>query len=201
MAFHPYPQVIRPVFNLSRFGPPRDVTRASPCPWVDHSVSGLPHATWRPLRTRFRSGSASSGSTSPRRTSRWRIMQKARSHPVRRNEHGAPTACRHRVSGSLSLPSLGCFSPFPHGTGPLSVDREYLALEDGPPRFRQGSSCPGVLGVQAQEVQRASCTGLSPSLAGPSRTVPLRVELLTSRGVRRLLQLGPTTPCMQRRRP
>ena len=27
-----------------------------------------------------------------------------------------PTACRHSVSGTVSLPSSGCFSPFPHGT-------------------------------------------------------------------------------------
>src|SRR5690625_7897048 len=49
----------------------------------------------------------------------------------------APTACTHTVSGSISLPSPGFFSPFPHGTGSLSVSQEYLALEDGPPIFRQ----------------------------------------------------------------
>ena len=32
-------------------------------------------------------------------------------------------------------PLPGFFSPFPHGTGSLSVDYEYLALEDGPPIF------------------------------------------------------------------
>ena len=37
------------------------------------------------------------------------------------------------------------FSPFPHGTGSLSVDHEYLALEDGPPIFRQDFSCPALL--------------------------------------------------------
>src|SRR6201988_1871050 len=45
----------------------------------------------------------------------------------------ALTACTHTVSGSISLPSPGFFSPFPHGTCSLSVSREYLALEDGPP--------------------------------------------------------------------
>ena len=45
----------------------------------------------------------------------------------------APTACTHTVSGSISLPSPGFFSPFPHGTCSLSVSKEYLALEDGPP--------------------------------------------------------------------
>src|SRR4029079_10374584 len=37
------------------------------------------------------------------------------------------------VSGSISLPSPGFFSPFPHGTSSLLVSKEYLALEDGPP--------------------------------------------------------------------
>jgi hypothetical protein len=59
----------------------------------------------------------------------------------------APTACTHTVSGSISLPSLGFFSPFPHGTGSLSVSREYLALEDGPPIFNQDFTCPDLLFV------------------------------------------------------
>ena len=57
----------------------------------------------------------------------------------------APTACTHTVSGSISLPSPGFFSPFPHGTGSLSVSQEYLALEDGPPIFRQDTTCPALL--------------------------------------------------------
>src|SRR5690625_546802 len=57
----------------------------------------------------------------------------------------APTACTHTVSGSISLPSPGFFSPFPHGTGSLSVSQEYLALEDGPPMFSQGFTCPDLL--------------------------------------------------------
>ena len=57
----------------------------------------------------------------------------------------APTACMHTVSGSISLPSPGFFSPFPHGTGSLSVDDEYLALEDGPPIFGQDFTCPALL--------------------------------------------------------
>src|SRR5215510_10766913 len=58
---------------------------------------------------------------------------------------GPPTACRHPVSGTLSLPSSGCFSPFPHGTGALSVTEEYLGLEGGPPVFRQDCMCPALL--------------------------------------------------------
>jgi hypothetical protein len=40
LAFHPYPQVIRAVFNPHRFGPPLGVTRASPCSWVDRPGFG-----------------------------------------------------------------------------------------------------------------------------------------------------------------
>ena len=42
-------------------------------------------------------------------------------------------------------PLPGFFSPFPHGTSSLSVDYEYLALEDGPPIFRQDYTCPALL--------------------------------------------------------
>ena len=61
----------------------------------------------------------------------------------------ALTACRRTVSGTLSLPSKGCFSPFPHGTGSLSVSREYLALADGPAGFTRGSTCPALLRIPA----------------------------------------------------
>ena len=63
----------------------------------------------------------------------------------------APTACTHTVSGSISLPSQGFFSPFPHGTGSLSVSQEYLALEDGPPIFKQDFSCPALLNMLSSE--------------------------------------------------
>ena len=49
------------------------------------------------------------------------------------------------VSGTISLSSLECFSPFPHGTNSLSVSREYLALPDGPGRFMQNYSCSALL--------------------------------------------------------
>ena len=49
------------------------------------------------------------------------------------------------VSGALSLPAQGCFSPVPHGTRPLSVTRESLALEGGPPSFTPGLSYRALL--------------------------------------------------------
>ena len=90
----------------------------------------------------------------------------------KRSRHGAPTACTHLVSGSISLPSPGFFSPFPHGTGSLSVSWEYLALEDGPPIFNQDNTCPDLLDFISKAISR---TGLSPSIAGLSR--PFRYDL------------------------
>src|SRR3954471_706936 len=66
-------------------------------------------------------------------------------------EYSPPTACRRVVSGTISLPSQGFFSPFPHGTGSLSVASEYLGLPDGPGRFPQGSTCPAVLRSHLKE--------------------------------------------------
>jgi hypothetical protein len=79
------------------------------------------------------------------------------------------TACRQTVSGTISLPSPGFFSPFPHGTGSLSVAGLYLALEGGPPGFPQDSTCPVVLGNLTHQVQLISSTGLSPSVVNLSR--------------------------------
>ena len=51
-------------------------------------------------------------------------------------------ACGFRI---YFTPLPGFFSPFPHGTCSLSVNDEYLALEDGPPIFRQDYTCPALL--------------------------------------------------------
>ena len=55
--------------------------------------------------------------TLPTTVTRRFIMQKARRHCSK----AAPTACRRTVSGTISLLCSRCFSPFPHGTGSLSV--------------------------------------------------------------------------------
>ena len=91
------------------------------------------------------------------------IMQKARRHPKR-----APTACKRMVSGSISLPYSGFFSPFPHGTSSLSVSQEYLALADGPAKFIQDYTCPALLRILLW-LMIFTYTGLSPSLVPLSK--------------------------------
>ena len=54
------------------------------------------------------------------------------------------------VSGSISPPCSGYFSPFPHGTGSLSVSEECLALADGAAGFRGDSTGPHLLRVPKQ---------------------------------------------------
>ena len=91
------------------------------------------------LKTRFRCGSLQS-LTSPHAVTRWLILQKARRHTVR-----CSGRLRARGFRYCFTPLAGCFSPFPHGTGSLSVTGEYLALEGGPPCFPPGFTCPAVL--------------------------------------------------------
>ena len=76
------------------------------------------------------------------------------------------------VSGTISLAYEAFFSPFPHGTGPLSVMNEYLALPDGAGVFARDFS-----GTRATLDARGSSdagtrTGLSPSLARLSSPLP-----------------------------
>ena len=87
---------------------------------------------------------------------------------AKRFEGRPPTDCKHPVSGSVSLPSSGCFSPFPHGTGSLSVAKEYLGLEGGPPIFEQDFTCPALLDMS----MLPAGTGLSPAMADLSRSFP-----------------------------
>ena len=69
-------------------------------------------------------------------------MQKVRSHPLRGSY--CLYVCGFRI---YFTPLPGFFLPFLHSTGSLSVDHEYLALEDGPPVFRQDVTCPALLVV------------------------------------------------------
>ena len=80
------------------------------------------------------------------------------------------------VSGTISLPSSGCFSPFLHSTRSLSVSWEYLALPDGPGGFAQDSSCPALLTIPLHRIglRAGGCHPLRPNF--PERHArPLRM--------------------------
>jgi hypothetical protein len=101
----------------------------------------------------------------------------------------APTGCKRTVSGTISLPCSGYFSPFPHGTGSLSVSQKYLALRDGPRRFSQDFTCPDLLRIPLI-LLILTCTGLSPPLVQLSRSAPFHINNNVS---------GPSTPIPPKR--
>ena len=88
------------------FGPPQRFTAASTCSWLGHPVSGLRHYTFLALfRLAFASTSRLYRLISHNIVTRRPVLQKVRRHTFNR----ATSACKHRVSGSLSLPSRGAF--------------------------------------------------------------------------------------------
>ena len=83
---------------------------------VDHLRFGSARATMSPIRTRFRCASDPEDLGLPHILIADSLSKR---HAI--TPEGALTPCRHTVSGSISLRSQRFFSPFPHGTGSLSV--------------------------------------------------------------------------------
>ena len=166
MEFLRYPQVIPRLCNARRFGPPVRITGPSACPWMDHSVSRLPPATLPP----------SSDSLSLRLR-----LPPALTLPQRRNSPahssiGTPspwlpkalTACRHAVSGTLSLPSRGAFhlslTVLVHyrSTGVFSLGEWSPQL---PTRFHVSGRTQGAT-PQSHHVHLRGCHPLWPPIPG-----------------------------------
>ena len=112
LAFHSNPRLIGRTCSSNPFGPPTHSRVSSSWPWIAHVASGLLILTRALFRLGFPSAPtlyclnlastnnslahSSIGTTSP--LTRLRLL------------------CKLRVSESISLPSQGFFSPFPHGT-------------------------------------------------------------------------------------
>ena len=137
MAFHPYPGVIPSVFNRSGFGPPRGLTPASACPWIDRPASRPRHATHAPLEARFRCGSFQN-LTSPHAATRWLILQKARRHPAR----GLRLLGGARFQALFHSP-LGVLFTFPSRYWFAIGHRRVFSLGGWSPRLRTGFHVPG----------------------------------------------------------
>ena len=180
MAFHPYPQLIPQVFNPGGFGPPRPLTAASPWPWVDHPASGLHPATHaikrqqRPVRTRFRYGYPTRVNLATKHNSQAHSSKGTPSPPPQQTAAAsALTACRHTVSGTLSLPSRGTFhlslTVLVRYRSPGSIQAYRVVPADSQqiPRARCYS------GVPSRQQCMFSRTGLSPTTATLSRSLPL----------------------------
>ncbi len=171
MAFHPYTQLIRELFNAHQFGLPRPVTDASSWSCVAHPVSGLPHTT---LFALFRLAFASAPvlcldlNLATYGNSLAHYAKGTRSGLIHSNQRPL-TGCKRTVSDTISLPSSGFFSPFPYGTCSLSVTYLYLALDNGLPHFIQDSSCPVLLESKNDTAIFFSLTRLSLPLVSFSK--------------------------------
>ena len=93
-------------------------------------------------------------------------------------------------------PLPGYFSPFPHGTCPLSVFWEYLGLTGGPARFTRNFRGSVLLGVLLQSLRHTS-TGLSPATAPLSNGLRLQPQVSYSVHARQNVLNNPTTPHLQ----
>ena len=93
--------------------------------------------------------------------------------------HGPFTVCKHTVSCSISLPFGGSF----HLSLTVLVHyrslTEYLALEDGPPSFRQGFSCPALLRNSPTKSERFRLRDYHRSLVRLSSRLRLSIGFFT----------------------
>ena len=144
MAFHPYPQLIPSVFNLSGFAPPQSLTSASHWPWVDHPASGPEHATHTLVRIRFRYGSPHSWLTTQHATDSQAHSSKGTPPPHHKKGGGYDGLSAHGFRYSFT-PLPGYFSPFPHGTYSTIGHAKYLGLPGGPGKFTTDSTSPPLL--------------------------------------------------------
>src|SRR5690606_5231555 len=112
------------------------------------------------------------------------MLQEARHYPFRSEDrHRAVTACKHTVSGTISLPSRGAF----HLS--LTVLVRYrsvgiFSLTEWSPWIHASFHVARATQVPAR-LPRFSCTGLSPTLVCLSSALPLNARVHVA---------GPTTP-------
>jgi hypothetical protein len=161
-----------------RFGStPRDYSAETPTPYSDSLSLRLPHNRL----------------TSPRSITRRLILQKARHHQTK----SALTACRHTVSGTISLPSRGTFhlslTVLVRYRSPGSIQAYRVVPADSQqiPRARCYS------GVQPTACVTLSRTGLSPTTATLSRGLPLTPHTTITDSAEPV-RSHPTTPTLQR---
>src|SRR6516225_8406483 len=135
----------------------------------------------RPVQTRFRYGYPSPVNLATHRNSQAHSSKGTQSHHA---PPGGDAALPRLVSTRFQVlfhdPSPGCFSPFPHGTSPLSVTREYSGLGGGPPRFTRDSTSPVLLG-NTPGSRAGFAYGTVTRYGGIFQDLPLPTRFLTPR--------------------
>jgi hypothetical protein len=151
-------------------------------------VSRLPSATVALFRRGFPAAPAVAALTKPRTVTRRIILQKARGEASLRTS--PPTAWTHTISGSISLPSPGYFSPFPHGTVRYRSLR-VACLGGWSPQLRPRFFVPGSTQVPSRGGRSAAYTAVT--CCGGAFQTPSDADPLV-RACRQTGRDGPTTP-------
>src|SRR5690606_10320535 len=108
----------------------------------------------------------------------------------------APTACRHTVSGTISLRSRGTFH---HSLTVLSAigHQGIFRLNGWSRQIHTGFLGPHATWDISKQVDDVSATGVLPSTPGLSHTLRLHQRFITHRPSGRTIQETPTTPHAQ----
>ena len=122
-------------------------------------------------------------------------MQKARRHSA----SGTPTACRHMVSGTISLRFPGTFHLSLTVLVHYRSQESNLALEGGPPGFLQDFSCPASTWVsRTSSLKVFAYRDYHLLWYILSRMIQLTFRFVTARLIRTSVILKPATPTSQR---
>ena len=206
MAFHPYPHLIREVFNLLRFGPPLGLTPALPWTWIDHPVSGLLPATHSPC----------SDSLSLRlHLSRLNLAAHSNSltHYAKGTRSPLPGLPAETVRPSIGLPQFvgtrfqvlftplyGVLFTFPSRYSFTIGHQLVFSLGRWSSQLPTGFPVPRGTRMKHPGSPTGFAYGALTLCGPPSQTLRLPIGFLTPRERRSALQCSPTTPDLQRLR-
>src|SRR6478752_8582666 len=146
----------------------------------------------RPIRTRFRYGYPTRVNLATHRKLAGSFFKRHAVTPQR----DAPTACRHTVSGTISLRSRGTFH---HSLTVLSAigHQGIFRLSGWSRQIHTGFLGPRATWVVLKQAVDVSATGVLPSTPDLSHVLRLHQRFLTCRPIGRLIKRTPTTPHAQ----
>src|SRR3954466_11404907 len=147
----------------------------------------------RPIRTRFRYGSPTRVNLATQRKLAGSFFKRHAVTPTPTSGQPGSDGLEAHGFRYYFTPRQGYFSPFPHGTCPLSVIKEYLGLTGGPARFTRNFRGSVLLGIPLNSLS-LTLTGLSPSTAPLSNGLQLQLRFLTVCPAGRPDQVVPQPP-------
>src|SRR6266480_7812710 len=150
----------------------------------------------RPVRTRFRYGYPTRVNLATHRKLAGSFFKRHAVTRCRQTAPDAPTACRHTVSGTISLRSRGTFH---HSLTVLSAigHQGIFRLSGWSRQIHTGFLGPRATWVVLKRAAQISATGVLPSTPGLSHALRLPIRFITRRPAGRPITRTPTTPHRQ----